>query len=252
LDGNVLQTISSEKCEICGLNIKINKVMIFGEEKSFKQKCNCEIEKQKKKEKEIEARQKQNRLNQLFRSSLLGKKLLEADFDKLSITKYNKEIITEYKNIVNCFDKYSHVSYLLKSHPGTGKSYMTACLINDLIKQYIDCVYVIVPDLIAYIKDTYNKNNINTEENFIYTLNNCSSLVLDDLGAENTTETAKEKLFRIINNRYNSNKFTIFITNETSKNLQERLGERTLSRILGMTRGNVYKLDKEIDWRKSK
>ena len=60
----------------------------------------------------------------------------------------------------------------------------------------------------------------------------------------------REKLFMIINARYNNYMNTVFTTNCTSKELILKLGNRTFSRIQEMCRGNIFNLDKEKDWRK--
>jgi DNA replication protein DnaC len=59
-------------------------------------------------------------------------------------------------------------------------------------------------------------------------------LVLDDLGAEKPTEWALEKIYQIVNSRYESLGPMIITTNLDLNSLERLLGERTFGRILEM------------------
>jgi DNA replication protein DnaC len=55
-------------------------------------------------------------------------------------------------------------------------------------------------------------------------------LVLDDLGTENATSWAREKLFQIINYRYQERLPTVVTTNHTLDELEPRLVSRLADR----------------------
>ncbi len=57
-------------------------------------------------------------------------------------------------------------------------------------------------------------------------------LHLDDLGAENQTEWVLEQLYSIVNARYEAEKAIIATTNLMPDELSERLGARTVSRLV--------------------
>jgi DNA replication protein DnaC len=65
-------------------------------------------------------------------------------------------------------------------------------------------------------------------------------LILDDLGAEKISDWVREQLYIIINRRYENMLPTIVTTNCTTAELVERLGERTVSRLIEMT--DAYKI----------
>lgn len=58
-----------------------------------------------------------------------------------------------------------------------------------------------------------------------------SCLVLDDLGASRGTDWERERLYVLINHRYEAQKPTIVTTNVGIRELAESLGERTISRL---------------------
>jgi DNA replication protein DnaC len=57
-------------------------------------------------------------------------------------------------------------------------------------------------------------------------------LHIDDLGAENRTDWVMEQLYSIVNARYEAEKAIIATTNLMPEELSERLGERTVSRLV--------------------
>ena len=57
-------------------------------------------------------------------------------------------------------------------------------------------------------------------------MRNASLLVLDDLGTENATPWATEKLFQIINYRYNQRRPTIITTNRDFDRMDPRIASR--------------------------
>jgi len=55
---------------------------------------------------------------------------------------------------------------------------------------------------------------------------NAPVLVLDDLGTENATPWAQEKLFQVINERFNSRQPMVITTNKRLSRLDDRLRAR--------------------------
>lgn len=58
-----------------------------------------------------------------------------------------------------------------------------------------------------------------------------SILLLDDLGAEKPTDWATERLFAVVDARYNAMKATIYTSNLPPDQIATRLGERVASRL---------------------
>ena len=72
------------------------------------------------------------------------------------------------------------------------------------------------------IKNTYKDDEISDKE-YIYLYSNVDLLIIDDLGKEKTTEWVLEKLFLIVNNRYNNYLPIVITTNYNRNQLRERL-----------------------------
>jgi len=95
-----------------------------------------------------------------------------------------------------------------------------------------------VRDLLKDIRNTYNAAVRSTESQVIQPVMQAELLVLDDLGAEKTSEWVEETLNLIVNTRYNERRATIFTSNypvlddlTDPDNLVVRVGYRMWSRL---------------------
>lgn len=233
-------TGNSKICNDCG-NTILEKALynpILKKEIRIYPICQCEAEKIRQEEELQKQKERQNRLDNLFKQSRLGERFKSATFNNFKISPENKQFHDKMKDYAVNFEDHRIESVLMHSHPGTGKTYITSCVANELLGKGKSVIFVVVPDLLSDIRNTYNSNNPKSEERIMYGLLECDLLILDDIGAERHTSSddwANEKLFQIINNRYLSNKAIIFTTNLDANELHQKLSARTFSRICEMT-----------------
>ena len=116
---------------------------------------------------------------------------------------------------------------LLYGGLGCGKSYGAASICNYLLDSGISCRMLTTAALIAGYSSAIDKAA------FLDDLNRAELLVLDDLGAERSTDYAKEILFEAVDVRYRSGRRLIVTTNFTAEQIKDK-GSRTMSRILDM------------------
>lgn len=112
---------------------------------------------------------------------------------------------------------------------GTGKTHLAAAIANYYIThQGGRALFTIVPDLLDHLRATFNPamtDGITYDQRF-QDVREVPLLVLDDLGTENATPWAKEKLFQIFNHRYNEGLSTVVTSNLDFKQIDERIVSR--------------------------
>ena len=123
---------------------------------------------------------------------------------------------------------------------GTGKTHLIAGIIDWLARLYkrkfdgYMIYYYSSTGLLNEIKNSYEDK---TSDKIISEIKNCALLIIDDFGAEKTTDWVLETYFEIIDFRYSNLKPTIIATNLTDKEIKEKLSERIMSRIYECCKG---------------
>ena len=112
---------------------------------------------------------------------------------------------------------------ILTGNNGVGKTHLACSIANELIKNGIPIIYGTLINLLAELKSTYDNDNNISEMEIIKLYEKVDLLVIDDLGKEKPSEWGLEKLFTIINSRYENNLPVIITTNYNQNSLLERL-----------------------------
>lgn len=116
---------------------------------------------------------------------------------------------------------------LLMGLYGCGKTHLAAAIANYVMRhQRLFPLFTVVPDLLDHLRATYAPDRTVSYDTRFDEVRNASLLVLDDLGTENATPWASEKLFQIINYRYNQRKPTIITTNRDLDRMDPRIASR--------------------------
>jgi DNA replication protein DnaC len=113
---------------------------------------------------------------------------------------------------------------------GVGKTHLAAAVANAYGNRNVQAAvyFRVVPDLLDQLRATFDpETGVAYDERF-QQIRNANLLVLDDLGTENTTPWASEKLFQLINHRYNEQLPTVITTNAKLDRIEDRIVSRML------------------------
>lgn len=241
-------------CKVCHAK-KLAKHMILGKEKLLPCICKCEQEELRKRQEEAENREKQIKLNKIIKQSMLGDRYKEVSFETTE-TGFNPI----FDNTLMRCERYCDISaealekgygmYLYGSS-GAGKTHLTACMANKLMSQYREVLFTNFFEISAAIRNSFKGQNNNTEQNILNMISSVDFLFLDDLGTErvkkdNEDMWLQEKIFEVINKRYNNKKPTIFTSNYSLQELVEDRGlmQKTVDRIIELSTA-IIKLEGE-------
>ncbi len=121
---------------------------------------------------------------------------------------------------------------------GSGKTHLAAAIANQALALGQRVLFVIVPDLLDYLRSAYAPTSETGLDARMEAIRDVPLLVLDDLGAHHSTPWAQEKLFQIINHRYNNRLPTVVTSNQRI----EELDPRVTSRLADPELSQVYEL----------
>jgi DNA replication protein DnaC len=118
---------------------------------------------------------------------------------------------------------------------GCGKTHLAAAIAHVREDAGDTVFFSIVPELLDHLRAAFAPTSELTYDALFERVRESGLLVLDDLGAENATAWATEKLFQLINHRYNYRMPTVITTNAR---LMSHMDQRISSRLsdLGLVR----------------
>lgn len=133
--------------------------------------------------------------------------------------------LTIARNAAQYFSQHLDGWLLLLGSYGVGKTHLAAAIANFAVSVGVPTLFLTVPDLLDWLRYSFGSEESNFEERFeeIRTIN---LLVLDDLGTQNTTTWAEEKLYQIFNYRYVNRLPTVVTTNQAMDEIEGRIQSR--------------------------
>ena len=119
--------------------------------------------------------------------------------------------------------------YLWSRTPGSGKTFLSCCIGKSvMIRCDLQMRFVTAPDYIKVVGDGYKQQPGEYDESKVY--RECDLLIFDDIGAQKKGDWQTQEIFRVVNNRMNAGKITIFTSNMRPEDLN--LDNRTIGRII--------------------
>ena len=115
---------------------------------------------------------------------------------------------------------------LIQGSYGVGKTHLAAAIANARLQQGLPVILLNTPDLLDYLRAAFSPNVEETYAERFEQLLDASLLILDDLGTQNATAWAQEKLFQLLNHRYLARRPTVITTNLALDDLDQRLSSR--------------------------
>ena len=110
---------------------------------------------------------------------------------------------------------------------GVGKTHLAAAIANyTMSSQKVSTYFDEVPDLLDHLRATFDPNLGTGYDERFQLIRDVGLLVLDDLGTENATPWAREKLYQIINHRYVEQLPTVITSNVDQKKVDDRIMSR--------------------------
>jgi DNA replication protein DnaC len=183
-----------------------------------------------------------------WREQVGRRRLVEANIPKRyhhctlgNFSSYNESLeqaVARAKRVAESFPA-GGKGLLFEGQPGVGKTHLAAAVLKQVIQTTgARGLFYDTRDLLRIIRSTYDPSIRTTELEILRPVMTAELLVLDDLGAEKTSEWVEETMNLIVNTRYNERRLTIFTSNyqdipdETEPNsLLFRIGHRMRSRL---------------------
>ncbi|OGO18361.1 MAG: DNA replication protein DnaC, partial [Chloroflexi bacterium RBG_16_50_11] len=120
---------------------------------------------------------------------------------------------------------------------GCGKTHLASAIVNYRYEMGKPALFVVVPDFLDHLRSAFNPESKISYDQLFESVKTAPLLVLDDFGEQSTNPWVKEKLYQLINYRYNSRLPTVITTRlsldeimgEVDSSISSRLVDRKVS-----------------------
>ena len=229
-------------CKYCGKTLYHECIVIAGKALVWwlnqPQRCDCKkaVEFWKRWDAKQEERQKaqalveeqekrRQRIADILGRSGIKKRYLSRSFENFIVNDVNRKAYEIAKSYVDNWqeNKDKGEGLYFEGTCGTGKTHLAVAIAMKLINQGVPVICKTSIDLLASIKQSYERDSTVNEEDVIEAYNTVDLLVIDDLGKERATEWSVPILYRIINDRYENMLPTVITTNYNTDDLIDKL-----------------------------
>ena len=136
---------------------------------------------------------------------------------------------------------------------GSGKTHLAAAMANERLKRGWPTLFMVTPDLLDALRASFGAEASAAYDKVFYEVRAAPFLILDDFGSQSATPWAKEKLYQVLNYRYNAQLPTVITTNQTLEEidppLQSRMSDQEYCGVIAViapdyrkTRGGLWKI----------
>ena len=173
------------------------------------------------------------------------------DFRDKSFTSFNSRVagVAEAFRVAHEYAQDPQGWLVLVGPVGCGKTHLAAAIANHYLALGGRPFFVNVPELLDHLRSTFAPNSTVTYDDLFEEVRNAELLILDDLGTESSSEWAREKIYQIINRRYNSGAPTVVTMNPRE---YDRLDERVKSRMADGATSRIVLMREAGDFRARK
>lgn len=144
----------------------------------------------------------------------LGNDFTTAFFDKINLKNEEKKYISVLSSVIKAYNNKEGV--YLYGNMGTGKTYLSACALNEAAKNKRKVAFVQCSRLSERISN-YHIDSKTEVDRLMY----ADFVVFDDIGAEEVSEKYRSVLLSILDARMQNHLMTWFTSNEDYKTLLE-------------------------------
>ena len=115
---------------------------------------------------------------------------------------------------------------------GCGKTHLAAAIVNYRYQAHQPARFVVVPDFLDHLRSTFSPESKVSYDQLFESVKMAPLLILDDFGEQSTSTWAKEKLYQVINYRYNAQLATVITTRYSLQDILEEIESSISSRLV--------------------
>jgi len=125
---------------------------------------------------------------------------------------------------------------------GCGKTHLAAAIVNYRYLNKEPALFVVVPEFLDHLRSTFSPESKVSYDQLFERVKTAPLLVLDDFGEQSTTAWAREKLYQVINYRYNARLATVISTRFSLQEILDEVDSSISSRLVDWRISNAFNI----------
>ncbi len=117
---------------------------------------------------------------------------------------------------------------------GCGKTHLAAAIANYRYQANQPVLFVVVPEFLDHLRSTFSPESKVSYDQLFERVKTALLLILDDFGEQSTTPWAQEKLYQVINYRYNARLATVITARGSLDEIESRISSRLVDPRLSL------------------
>ncbi len=161
------------------------------------------------------------------------------DWRRVNLLPEQRDNLGEVFRLALDFAKSPEGWLIFVGNTGCGKTHLAAAIANYRLQAGKPALFIVVPDFLDHLRSTFSPESRASYDQLFETVKNAPLLILDDFGEQSTTPWAQEKLYQVINYRYNARLATVITTrcslDEIESPVSSRLADPKISLVWNIT-----------------
>ncbi len=156
------------------------------------------------------------------------------DWKRLNLPPDQRENLEKAFHLALDFAKSPEGWIVFQGTTGCGKTHLAAAIANYRYQANQPALFVVVPDFLDHLRSAFSPESKISYDQLFEMVKNAPFLILDDFGEQSTTPWAQEKLYQIINHRYNAKLATVITTRSSTDEIDSPVVSRFIDPKISM------------------
>jgi DNA replication protein DnaC len=156
------------------------------------------------------------------------------DCKRLNLPVEERQNLEQAFHVAVNFSKSPQGWLVLLGENGSGKTHLAAAIANHLRKTNDGVLFIVVPDLLDHLRSAFSPESRISYDELFEKVRKAPVLILDDFGEHSATPWAQEKLYQLINYRYNARLATVITTCFSLDEIESRISSRMVDPTISL------------------
>jgi len=148
------------------------------------------------------------------------------DYKRVNLPPEQRENLEQAFRVALDFSQSPDGWLVLMGVTGCGKTHLAAAIANYRLQAGKPALFVVVPEFLDHLRSAFSPESKVSYDQLFETAKNAPLLILDDFGEQSATPWAQEKLYQVINYRYNARLPTVITTSCSLDEIESRVSSR--------------------------